>query len=68
MRYSAEALLAMRRRGESKSDWLRAADMTEAEIEAAIAADPEEAGMIVDWSRAFTEVPQSKAVCNKGDD
>jgi len=61
-------LQAMRRRGESKSDWLRAADMTEAEIEAAIAADPEEAGMIVDWSRASTEVPQSKAVCNKGDD
>ena len=29
VRYSAEALLAMRRRGESKSDWSRAAAMTE---------------------------------------
>ncbi|MGD0764166.1 MAG: hypothetical protein ABR929_13425 [Roseiarcus sp.] len=42
--------------------------MTEAEIEAAIAADPEEAGMAADWSRASGEAPQTKAVRNKGDD
>jgi len=54
----------MRRRGESKSDWARAAAMTEAEIEAAVAADPEEAGMTVDWGRASVEMPQSKAVLN----
>jgi uncharacterized protein (DUF4415 family) len=64
VRHSAEELQAMRRRGESKSDWARAAAMTDAEIEAAIAADPEEAGMIVDWSRASVEMPPSKAVLN----
>ncbi|MFZ1964603.1 MAG: BrnA antitoxin family protein [Roseiarcus sp.] len=64
VRYSAEELQTMRRRGESKSDWARAAAMTEAEIEAAIAADPEEAGMTVDWSQASVEMPQSKAVLN----
>jgi hypothetical protein len=68
VRYSAEELQAMRRRGESKSDWARAAAITEAEIEAAIAADPEEAGMTVDWSRASVEMPQSKAALNRGDD
>jgi len=64
VRYSAEELRAMRQRGESKSDWARAAAMTDGEIEAAIAADPEEAGMTVDWSRASVEMPQSKAVLN----
>jgi hypothetical protein len=68
VRHSAEELQAMRRRGESKSDWTRAGAMTEAEIEAAIAADPEEAGMTVDWSRASIELPQPKGVRNKGDD
>ena len=43
VRYSAEELQAMRRRGESKSDWARAAAMLEGEVEAAVAADPEEA-------------------------
>ncbi len=64
VRHSAEELQAMRRHGESKSDWTRAGAMTEAEIEAAIAADPEEAGMKVDWSRASVEMPQPKAVLN----
>lgn len=54
----------MRRRGESKSDWARAAAMTEGEIEAAIAADPEKAGMTVDWSQASVDVPQPKVVFN----
>jgi uncharacterized protein (DUF4415 family) len=63
-RYSTEELQAMRRRGESKSDWARAAAMTEAEVEAAIAADPEEAAMSVDWSRASVDMPQPKAVLN----
>jgi hypothetical protein len=64
VRHFAEELQAMRRRGESKSDWARAAAMTEAEIEAAIAVDPKEAGMTVDWSRASVEMPQPKAVRN----
>jgi len=64
VRYSAEELQAKRRRGESQSDWARAAAMSEGEIESAVAADPEEAGMTVDWSRASVDMPQPKAVLN----
>jgi len=62
--YSADELQAMRARGESKSEWARAAAMTDAEIEAAIAADPDEAGMVVDWTRASVDMPNPKAVLN----
>ena len=61
---TADELRAMQARGESKSDWTRAAAMTEAEIEAAIAEDADEAGMVVDWAQASVEVPQPKAVLN----
>ncbi len=64
VRYSAEELQAMRERGESQSDWVRAAAMTDAEIEAAIAADPDEAGMTVDWAKASVDMPRAKAVLN----
>jgi uncharacterized protein (DUF4415 family) len=51
----------MRRRGETYSDWDRAAAMTQEEIEAQIAADPDEAGMIVDWGSVTTEMPRPKS-------
>jgi hypothetical protein len=60
VRYSAEELQAMRASGESKSDWARAAAMTDAEIEAAIAADPDEAGMTVDWAQASVDMPRPR--------
>lgn len=50
--YTAEDLIAMRERGEDRTDWERVKAMTEAELEAAIASDPDEAGMVVDWSKA----------------
>lgn len=56
--FSAEELRAMVARGESKSDWARAAAMTYEEIEAAIASDPDEAGMEFDWTRYTTELPE----------
>lgn len=56
--YSAEELAAKRARGETHSDWERAAAMTDEEIEADIASDPDEAGMAVDWSSASAELPQ----------
>ena len=62
VRYTTEELQAMQARGESKSDWARAGAMTQEEIEAAIADDPDEAGMVVDWSTASVEMPQPKAV------
>lgn len=64
VRYTDKELQAMQARGESKSNWAKASAMTQAEIEAAIADDPDEAGMIVDWSKASIDLPQPKAVLN----
>ena len=58
-RYTAEELAAMRRRGESRSDWARVAAMTEQELEASIAADPDDARE-VDWTQAFVGMPPRK--------
>lgn len=64
VRYTDKELLAMQERGEDKSNWAEAAAKRDAEIEAVIADDPEEAGMVVDWSTASVELPQPKAVLN----
>ena len=64
VKYTDKELRAMQERGESKSNWAQAAAMTDAEIEAAIASDPDEAGMVVDWLKASVELPQPKAVLN----
>lgn len=61
VRYTAEELAEMRRRGESQTDWARAAATTPEEVEAQIAADPDEAGMVYDWDNATTEMPKPKA-------
>lgn len=60
-RYTAEELAEKRRRGETRSDWARAAALTSKEIEAQAAADPDEAGMVVDWNRVTVELPKPKA-------
>src|SRR5215472_139204 len=60
-RYTAEELVEQTRRGETRSDWARAAAMTSKEIEPQIAADPDEAGMVVDWQRVTVELPKPKA-------
>jgi uncharacterized protein (DUF4415 family) len=62
--YTDEELRAMRDRGESKSDWSRAGAMAQAEIEAAIADDPDEANLVFDWSTTSVEMPKPKAVLN----
>ncbi len=64
VRYTSEALAAMRARGESQTDWKRAAAIKQEELQASIAADPDQAAMVVDWSTATIEVPQPKAVLN----
>jgi uncharacterized protein (DUF4415 family) len=61
VRYSAEELAEMRRRGQTHSDWERAAATTYEEIEAQIAADPDEAGMIFDWESGTSEMPKPRA-------
>ena len=64
VKHMDKELRAMPECGESKSNWAQAAAMTDAEIEAAIAGDADEAGMVVDWSNASVELPQPKAVLN----
>ena len=61
VRYSVKELAEMRKRGESRSDWSRAAAMTEEEIAADIASNPDEAGMVVDWDSVSIELPKPKA-------
>src|SRR5271165_3449831 len=49
-RYTADELAAMRRRGESRTNWAKVNATTETQLEASIAADPDEAHE-VDWTR-----------------
>lgn len=63
--YTDDELRAMQERGEDQSNWAETCAMTDAEIKAAIADDPDEAGMVFDWSTASAELPpQPKAVLN----
>jgi uncharacterized protein (DUF4415 family) len=49
------------KRGASRSDWAKAAAMTDEQLEASIAADPDEAGMVMDWESVTVELPKPKA-------
>jgi uncharacterized protein (DUF4415 family) len=59
VRHTARELAA--KRGASRSDWAKAAAMTDEQLEASIAADPDEAGMVMDWDSVTVELPKSKA-------
>lgn len=63
-RYSAAELARTRKAGRSRTDWAKAAAMTEAQIEKSIADDPDEAGMTIDWNKASAEMPEPKDVLN----
>ena len=52
--YTVEELEQMRARGESRTDWARVDAMTEAELEAAIASDPDWADIPRDWYQHAT--------------
>jgi uncharacterized protein (DUF4415 family) len=47
--YTAEELKEMRARGEDQTDWARVDDLTEMQLEAAIASDPDWADIPRDW-------------------
>jgi uncharacterized protein (DUF4415 family) len=64
VRYTEKELNELVKKDGSLSDWKKAASMTNAQIEAAIDDDPDEAGMIMDWENATVELPQPKAVLN----
>lgn len=57
MRYTAEEINAMIRRGEDKTDWAKVDAMTEEELEASIAADPDDVHEELDWSKAIKGLP-----------
>jgi uncharacterized protein (DUF4415 family) len=59
--YTAKELGEKRKCGETRSDWAKAAAMTSEEIEAQVAADQDETGMVVDWGRVTVELPRPKA-------
>ena len=43
------------------SDWAKAASITDAQLEASIATDPDEAGTVIDWDSVSVELPKPKA-------
>jgi hypothetical protein len=56
--HTVEELQDMYARGESLSDWSALDAMSEEELEAAIASDPDEAGLEFDWSRPLATPPR----------
>ncbi len=57
VRYTADELLAMRQRGEDRTDWARVDALTEQELDASI--DREEEGA-VDWNTVQVGIPGPK--------
>jgi hypothetical protein len=62
MRYTAEELAGLARRDGTLSNWAKVDALTDAEIEAAIATDSDEAGMRIDWDKVSVALPEPKAV------
>ncbi len=60
MRYTAGEIDVMLARGESRTDWAAVERMTEAELEASIAADPDDVHEPVDWTQAVKGLPPRK--------
>lgn len=58
VRRTAKQLAA--KRGQSRTNWAKAAAVTNEQLEASIAADPDEAGMVMDWDSVTVEMPKPK--------
>jgi len=63
-KYTAEELAELVAKEGSGSDWDKAAAITSAEIDADVASDVDEDGMVMDWDNVSVELPQPKAVLN----
>lgn len=59
VRHSDKELKDMQRRGKSRTDWAKVDAITEAELEASIAADPDEVREL-DWTQAVVGLPPRK--------
>lgn len=64
IKYTAEKLAELVEQEGSGTDWEKAEAMTAAEIEAIVAADADEADMVMDWDNVTVEAPKPKAVLN----
>ncbi len=60
VRYTDSELKSMQRRGLSLTDWKKVDAMTEAELEASIAADPDDIHEELDWTKAIMGLPPRK--------
>jgi uncharacterized protein (DUF4415 family) len=58
--YTAREISAMLARGESRTDWAAVKAVTEAELEASIAADPDDVHEPIDWAQAVEGMPPRK--------
>lgn len=59
-RYTVAEIEAMIARGEDRTDWARVNAMTDEDLEASLADDPDWVGWKVDWSKAVRVVPRVK--------
>ena len=60
VRYTAAEIDEMRRKGLDKTDWAKVDAMTEEELEASIAADPDDVHEPIDLSKAIMGLPPRK--------
>lgn len=60
VRYSADQIKAKIARGHDKTDWSKAMAISERELEASIAADPDDVHETIDWSKAIIGLPPPK--------
>lgn len=58
--HSARQVEVLRRRGGSRTDWKKVDTMSEAGLEASIAADPDDVHEPLDWTRAVKTPPPPK--------
>jgi uncharacterized protein (DUF4415 family) len=64
VRFTSDELEAKRRRGESRTDWAKVDSMSADELEASIAADPDDVHEEADWSQAVEGLPPRKEHIN----
>ena len=64
LKYTDEELTNLVKKEGTLSNWEKASSMTKSEIEASVAADSDEAEMVMEWDNTTVELPQPKAVLN----
>ena len=60
VRHSPGEIARLRRRGASRTDWAKVDSISDAALEASIAADPDDVKETPDWTRAVKGLPPGK--------